>query len=65
MMFSSLNPLLIANFLNSSMASGFFSEFVPMGKGPGEEGSSNAELCREPVTEARALTSTGAANLKQ
>lgn len=63
-MFSSLNPLLFTNFLNSSMASGLSLESLPVGRGPGEQGSSNAVLCREPGTEAGALTSTVAANLE-
>lgn len=64
MMYSSLNPLLFTNFLNSSMASGLSLESLPVGRGPGEQGSSNAVLCREPGTEAGALTSTVDANLE-
>lgn len=41
-----------------------FPTVSPCGERAGEQGSSNTELCREPVTESRALTSTGAANLE-
>lgn len=52
-MFSCRSPLPCANFLNSSKASGFSSAFLPVGRGPGEQGSSDAELWREPVAKVK------------